>query len=354
MMHAHTNTPQANTIYASDKHADSFLRRTRALRPPHRVGRRLRQPEARAGMGRTLRRCERACLLCIVCLDKTFSIGLRYLGPLLVVLANGLIGLVVYVYLVELIPHYVVPVVGTAWSGALVVVGLWLLFNILFNYWMCVLTPPGHPAKYLPPPDSLEAGVEYEDYGEGWRTCRKCKCGKPPRAHHCSVCGRCVMKMDHHCPWVNNCVGFYNYRYFCMFVLYTAFGCAHAALTCLVPMFWGEAGLNHEQRMLFVFVLTLSVLFALSLFIVWHTYLIATNQTTIEMYGNRMDAAEAKRNGERWVNPYSVGVRGNFEQVFGQTRNRCLWLRPSRRLPPGDGMDFPLNPACDWVDPREV
>jgi hypothetical protein len=37
---------------------------------------------------------------------------------------------------------------------------------------------------------------------KGRRLCRRCKAFKPQRAHHCSVCRRCVIKMDHHCPWV--------------------------------------------------------------------------------------------------------------------------------------------------------
>jgi len=57
-----------------------------------------------------------------------------------------------------------------------------------------------------------------DDLDKPGRFCRKCWVPKPPRAHHCSICDRCVLKMgmlhlswlehslnpglDHHCPWM--------------------------------------------------------------------------------------------------------------------------------------------------------
>lgn len=58
--------------------------------------------------------------------------------------------------------------------------------------------------------------------------CLICHNFKPERCHHCSKCGQCVLNMDHHCPWINNCVGFFNRKYFLLFLIYLQLALATA------------------------------------------------------------------------------------------------------------------------------
>lgn len=144
------------------------------------------------------------------------------------------------------------------------------------------------------------------------RFCKKCRCVKPDRSHHCSSCGRCVLKMDHHCPWLATCVGLRNYKPFLLFLTYVSLFCWWAffnsawwvwfAITDDVPM---------DQSWLVVNTILLSVLsgiigLVLSGFTGWHLYLTMSGQTTIE-------SLEKTR--------YLTPLRKSMERQFQQSRN---------------------------------
>jgi palmitoyltransferase len=71
-------------------------------------------------------------------------------------------------------------------TGIALIIGNWLLMNVAFNYWMALITSPGHPPERV-------------ILKEVTSICKKCISPKPPRAHHCSICNKCILKMDHHC-----------------------------------------------------------------------------------------------------------------------------------------------------------
>ncbi|GAW80784.1 palmitoyltransferase [Plasmodium gonderi] len=48
--------------------------------------------------------------------------------------------------------------------------------------------------------------------------CVTCSIIKPPRVHHCAECLHCIVHQDHHCVWVDNCIGIKNQRSFYMFI----------------------------------------------------------------------------------------------------------------------------------------
>ncbi|XP_029017140.1 palmitoyltransferase ZDHHC12-B-like isoform X2 [Betta splendens] len=51
------------------------------------------------------------------------------------------------------------------------------------------------------------------------RRCGFCLLQQPMRAKHCQTCKRCIRRFDHHCPWIENCVGERNHRWFVVYLL---------------------------------------------------------------------------------------------------------------------------------------
>uniref|UniRef100_A0A3B3QLR8 Palmitoyltransferase n=1 Tax=Paramormyrops kingsleyae TaxID=1676925 RepID=A0A3B3QLR8_9TELE len=142
--------------------------------------------------------------------------------------------------------------------------------------------------------------------------CFTCKIFRPPRASHCSLCDNCVERFDHHCPWVGNCVGKRNYRYFYLFILSLsfltififAFVITHIVLrsnqTGFLSALKDSPLLNHSDTVLEVVVCFFSMwsIVGLSGF---HTYLIGSNQTTNEDIKGLWSSKRGKGN----YNPYS-------------------------------------------------
>ncbi|XP_033743053.1 palmitoyltransferase ZDHHC15B-like isoform X1 [Pecten maximus] len=170
------------------------------------------------------------------------------------------------------------------------------------------------------------------------RYCEKCKCIKPDRCHHCSVCGACVLKMDHHCPWVNNCVGFTNYKFFVQFLGYALIYCLYVAATSVkyFILFWSGEGNRDMGKFHVLFLFFVSIMFGISLISLfgYHCYLTASNRSTLEAFRSPIFQSGPDKNG------FSLGKYSNFIEVFGETKKQ--WFLPifsTQR----DGVSFPTR-----------
>lgn len=217
---------------------------------------------------------------------------------------------------------------------------------LMICYLRCIFVHPGtipekdeDPSWEFVPQDLHGAGtpsldtLEWKRSGDR-RQCKWCAKYKPDRCHHCRVCRQCILKMDHHCPWIYNCVGFRNHKYFFLLLLYTMFDC-HMIIWNMQRTL--RAALHPATPFMKMFLLMFGETLAaflgglVTLFFGFHIYLMLKAMTTIEFCEKSM-----KRSGYD-ANAYDRGPFGNMKAVLGD--NVFLWLLPVSP-PPGRGLSF--------------
>ena len=163
---------------------------------------------------------------------------------------------------------------------------LLVIFTILtiFTFWsffMTAFTEPGRVPFFWGLYD--ETNLAQRKY------CLICHGFKPERCHHCSTCQKCVLNMDHHCPWVNNCIGFHNRKFFMLFLFYISICLLIMSIVEVIVMISEIKKVAetkqtdvHFALKLILTLATLPLFFALISFFFFHLKMVLVNTTTLE------------------------------------------------------------------------
>jgi len=150
------------------------------------------------------------------------------------------------------------------------------------------------------------------------RWCNVCNFRQPRRSKHCRECGICVRTFDHHCFWIGGCVGEFNHLHFyCMLLVWAVVLIWHwrLLLTCGVttfnyPIRWVTTNW-HVAALIVILFVYLALIVAL---LIYHTYLIATAQTTWEHMSR--ESITYLNPFPRTVFPFNQGIARNFIDFF--------------------------------------
>ncbi|CAG04472.1 unnamed protein product, partial [Tetraodon nigroviridis] len=228
-----------------------------------------------------------------------------------------------------------------------------LLVVKTFFFYLCITGDPGTVTKKNVSGQLRVYPYDRRLFHPG-ATCPTCQLPKPARSKHCRVCNRCVIRFDHHCIWVNNCIGGRNTRYFLLYLfsvcamagdiaLLTGDMLLHAVLHSglLMSSYIDEYGQKQPAGPLFVvqhlfltfprivFMLGFLVFVVLLLagYTLFHTFLAVINQTSNEWYKSRGYVCQHCRpaTADRLCNPapehskrhyYSRGLLRNLGEIF--------------------------------------
>ncbi|ELP94145.1 zinc finger protein DHHC domain containing protein, putative [Entamoeba invadens IP1] len=217
---------------------------------------------------------------------------------------------------------------------------------LVFAYYKAVTTDPGRCVGYNPnkSEEDKKAAIERETFGKekgfkivdiGYpvRYCTTCQGFRCERAYHCKKCGSCIKKRDH-CPWISQCVGENNLRYFVQFLMLVPLNCLFGVLIQIGYIIKMLAGFGKGEYSADVFFMIIAVVitiimfsmgFAVATLMVNHVGMVLENTTSMEeIEKTRYDYLTHDK--APFFPSYSTTKYRNWKEVMGG--NVLVWLIP--------------------------
>jgi palmitoyltransferase ZDHHC9/14/18 len=221
-----------------------------------------------------------------------------------IVLCNGALvtGYDVWVFvftnLLIITPITLFAIYMTSWLWNNGLLGLWIaviyLAVVTFaSFLFTSLSDPGIIPRRLDTV-SQDTVVHVDGQDVELRYCETCQVYRPPRASHCRICDNCIQVHDHHCVWVNNCIGARNYRSFITFLVSSILLALGIMVSCGLRLFVGNVldNVTSAPACVFLFV-DAGVLLILILWLsTYHLWLMMHGLTTHEHVKLKAQQAE--------------------------------------------------------------